>query len=125
MKRHGGKDCLISVAPPKLCGELTKTGVHLNWPGFVVDQDSAIALREHILVALSKAMGRTTDWNEIIDAAVYGNANRKTKGSGFRMPWSYKKAKHDACDGQGCSGCERGKIDQLPYLPILCIIMDP
>lgn len=118
VKRHGGKDCLISVAPPKLCGELTKTGVHLNWPGFVVDQDSAIALREHILVALSKAMGRTTDWNEIIDAAVYGNANRKTKGSGFRMPWSYKKAKHDACDGQGCSGCERGKIDQLPYLPI-------
>tara|TARA_B100001142_G_scaffold164145_1_gene164149 strand:- start:2185 stop:3573 length:1389 start_codon:yes stop_codon:yes gene_type:complete len=118
VKRHGGKDCLISVAPPKLCGELTKTGVHLNWPGFVVDQESAIALREHILVALSKAMGRTTDWNEIIDAAVYGNANRKTKGSGFRMPWSYKKAKHDACDGQGCSGCERGKIDQLPYLPI-------
>ena len=118
VKRHGGKDCLISVAPPKLCGELTKTGVHLNWPGFVVDQESAIALREHILVALSKAMGRTIDWNEIIDAAVYGNANRKTKGSGFRMPWSYKKAKHDACDGQGCSGCERGKIDQLPYLPI-------
>jgi hypothetical protein len=118
VKRHGGRECLISVAPPKPCGELTKTGVHMNWPGFVVDQDSAIALREHILIALSKARGRTTDWNEIIDAAVYGNASRKTKGSGFRIPWSHKKAKHGACDGRGCSGCERGKIDQLPYLPI-------
>jgi hypothetical protein len=34
------------------------------------------------------------------------------------MPWSYKKAKHDACNGQGCSGCESGKIDQLAYLPV-------
>ena len=118
VKRHGGKDCLISVSPPKKCGELIKTGVHLNWSGFVVDQTSAVALREHILVALSKAKGRGTDWNEIIDAAVYGNMVRKTKGSGFRMPWSYKKAKHSACDGQGCSGCEKGKVDQLAYLPV-------
>jgi len=105
------------VSPPKKCGELTKTGVHLNWPGFVVDQSSAIALREHILVALSKAK-KNVDWNDIIDAAVYGNVARKTKGSGFRMPWSYKKAKHDVCDGQGCSGCEKGKVDQLAYLPV-------
>jgi hypothetical protein len=117
VKRHGGRDCLISVSPPKKCGELTKTGVHLNWPGFVVDQSSAIALREHILVALSKAK-KNVDWNDIIDAAVYGNVARKTKGSGFRMPWSYKKAKHDVCDGQGCSGCEKGKVDQLAYLPV-------
>jgi len=117
VKRHGGRDCLISVSPPKKCGELTKTGVHLNWPGFVVDQSSAIALREHILVALSKAK-KNVDWNDIIDAAVYGNVARKTKGSGFRMPWSYKKAKHDTCDGQGCSGCEKGKVDQLAYLPV-------
>lgn len=118
VKRHGGKDCLISVSPPKKCGELIKTGVHLNWPGFVVDQSSAVALREHILVALSKAKGRGTDWNDIIDVAVYGNVSRKTKGSGFRMPWSYKKAKHVACNGQGCSACENGKVDQLAYLPI-------
>ena len=117
VKRHGGKECLISVAPPKKCGELVKTGVHLNWSGFVVDQVSAIALREHILVALSKAKSRI-DWNAIIDAAVYGNSDRKTKGSGFRMPWSYKKAKHDSCGGQGCQGCEKGKVDQLAYLPV-------
>ena len=118
VKRHGGKDCIISVSPPKKCGDLIKTGVHLNWLNFVVDQVSALALRDHILIALSKAKGRGTDWNEIIDTSVYGNVNRKTKGSGFRMPWSYKKAKHDACDGQGCSGCEGGKIDQLAYLPV-------
>src|SRR6056300_590336 len=54
VKSHGGRKCLISVSPPKQCGDLVKTGVHLNRAGFVVDQDSAIALREHILVALSK-----------------------------------------------------------------------
>jgi len=118
VKRHGGRECLVSVSPPKKCRDLIKTGVHLNWPGFVVDQTSAVALRDHILVALSKAKGRGVDWNEIIDAAVYGNAARKTKGSGFRMPWSYKKAKHDACDGQGCAHCENGKVDQLAYLPV-------
>ena len=118
VKRHGGKDCLISVSPPKKCGDLVKTGVHLNWAGFVVDQTSALALRDHILVALSKAKGRGTDWNEIIDTSVYGNANRRTKGSGFRMPWSDKKAKNDAWNGQGCTGCDGGKIDQLAYLPV-------
>ena len=118
VKRHGGKDCLISVAQHKMCGELIKTGVHMNWPGFVVDQGSAIALREHILIALSKAKGGVTNWNDIIDVAVYGDLHRKTKGSGFRLPWSYKKAKHVACQGRGCSECDKGKIDQLAYLPI-------
>lgn len=117
VKRHGGRDCLISVAPPKKSGDLVKTGVHLNWPKFVVDQSSAIALRDHILIALSKSKGNI-DWNEVIDSAVYGNISRGTKGSGFRMPWSYKKAKHELCGGRGCSGCDAGKIDQLSYLPI-------
>ena len=118
VKRHGGKECLISVSPPKKAGELTKTGVHLNWPGFVVDQASALALREHILVALSKAKG-AMDWNEIVDSSVYGNIMRKSKGSGFRMPWSHKMAKHNQCGGQGCEGCEgMGKVVQVAYLPV-------
>jgi hypothetical protein len=124
VKRHGGKKCLISVSPPKKCGSLTKTGVHLNWPGFVVDQASAIALREHILVALSKSKG-STDWNDIVDAAVYGDLYRKTKGSGFRMPWSHKKAKHEACNGEGCSHCEKGKVNQLAYLPVFMYTPEP
>jgi hypothetical protein len=118
VKRHGGKECLISVSPPKTVGQYTKTGVHLNWPGFVVDQSSALALREHILVDLSKAKG-FIDWNEIIDSAVYGCAQRKTKGSGFRMPWSHKMAKHMVCGGRGCPECDdTGKVVQVAYLPI-------
>ena len=118
VKRHGGKECLISVSPPKKAGELTKTGVHLNWPGYVVDQASALALREHILVALSKAKGGV-DWNEIVDSSVYGDIRRKSKGSGFRMPWSHKMAKHEFCSGRGCEGCEgTGKVVQVAYLPV-------
>lgn len=118
VKRHGGKECLISVSPPKEAGDLVKTGVHLNWPGFVVDQASALALREHILVALSKAKG-SVDWNEIVDLSVYGDIRRKSKGSGFRMPWSHKMAKHNQCGGRGCDGCNgTGKIVQVAYLPV-------
>jgi len=117
VKRHGGKDCLICVSKPKKAGEYIKSGVHLNWPDFVLDQVSALALREHILVALSKAKG-ATDWNEIIDSAVYGCEHRKTKGSGFRMPWSHKIANHKPCGGKGCSECNMGKIIEAPYLPV-------
>ena len=118
VKRHGGKECLICVAPPKKSGTLIKTGIHLNWSGFVVNQSSALALREHILVALSMARG-STDWNDIIDSSVYGNLTRKTKGSGLRMPWSYKLAKHEPCTGQGCDGCKgTGKLVQVAYLPV-------
>ena len=117
VKVHGGKECIVSLSPPKKSGDLMKTGVHLNWPGFVVDQGSAVALREHILVSLSKFKG-DMDWNEIIDSSVYGDTRRKTKGSGFRMPWSYKRAKHEACGGQGCKDCENGRVDQLAYLPV-------
>lgn len=118
VKRHGGKECLISVSPPKKAGSLIKTGVHLNWSGFVVDQASAIALREHILVALYAAK-KSIDWNEIIDSSVYGDIQRRSKGSGFRMPWSHKKGKHDACEGKGCTECHgSGKITQVAYLPV-------
>jgi len=124
VKRHGGKKCLISVAPPKKVGTMTKTGIHLNWPGFVVDQGSAIALREHVLVALSMAKS-TKNWNDIIDSAVYGDLRRKTKGSGFRMPWSYKKEKHNACDGKGCPECGGKKVDQVAYLPVFMYTPEP
>jgi len=118
VKRHGGKECLISVAPPKTSGTKIKTGVHLNWPGLIVDQASAIALREHLLISLTKAKG-SYNWNDIIDAAVYGSVSRQAKGSGFRMPWSLKLVKHDACGGQGCAGCKfKRKIEQLAYLPL-------
>lgn len=118
VKRHGGRDCLVCVAPPKPVKDKIKTGIHLNWHRFCVDQASAIALREHILVALYTAKPGI-DWNEIIDAAVYGDITRGSRGSGFRMPWSNKKAKCEACQGRGCGGCGgTGKITQVAYLPV-------
>jgi hypothetical protein len=118
VKRHGGRDCLVCVAPPKPVGDKVKTGVHLNWHRFCVDQASAIALREHILVALYTAKPGI-DWNEVIDAAVYGDLARGSRGSGFRMPWSNKKAKCEGCQGRGCDACRgTGKITQVAYLPV-------
>lgn len=124
VKRHGGGECLISVSPPKKAGTQIKTGIHLNWPGMVVDQSSAVALREHIVVALTKGKG-SKNWDQIVDSSVYGDLKRGTKGSGFRMPWSYKLAKHDDCGGSGCSGCKNGKIEQLSYLPLFKYTTSP
>lgn len=124
VKRHGGGESLISIAQPKKSGELMKSGVHLNWSGFVVDQSSAIALREYILVALAKFKEGVV-WDDIIDSSVYGSEARNNKGSGFRMPWSFKKAKHDACTGRGCTGCKNGKVDQLSYLPLFIYTKEP
>jgi hypothetical protein len=102
MMTKGGKECLISVAEPKPSGDKIKTGIHLNFPGFVVNQASAIALREHILVALYIAKG-SEDWEKIIDSAVYGDISKRSKGSGFRMPWSHKMTKG---------------VTEGPYLPV-------
>tara|TARA_B110000240_G_scaffold193810_1_gene240281 strand:+ start:1943 stop:3400 length:1458 start_codon:yes stop_codon:yes gene_type:complete len=124
VKRHGGRDCLISVAPPKMIGDLVKTGIHMNWYGYVVDQSSALALRDHILIALSTVKS-SMDWNEIIDVSVYGSFDRKTKGSGLRMPWSHKMAKHIPCGGQGCELCDKGKIVQAAYLPVFMYTPEP
>lgn len=98
----GGGDCIVSVAEPKPAGALVKTGVHLNWPGFRVDQASACALREHILIALHTAKPGV-NWGAVVDNSVYGDPRTGAKGSGFRMPWSHKKAK----------GVVEG-----PYLPV-------
>ena len=111
VKTLGGRDCLICVAKPKKTDkDMIKTGVHMNWPGFVVDQKGAMNVRDHVIATLSSVF-RNKDWNQIIDLSVY-------KGSGFRIPWSYKKGKHVACNGQGCQECDAGKVTEPPYLPI-------
>jgi hypothetical protein len=114
----GGKDVLISVAEPKSVGNLIKHGVHMNWPNFVVDHGSAMALHSHIVSSLG-ILFPGKEWKNIVDTAVYGGGKRNVKGSGFRMPWSHKKAKHDACEGRGCEECENGKITQGEYRPVL------
>jgi len=118
VSKFGGKDALVSVAEPKPIGHFIKTGIHINWHGFVVNRSSALALREHVINTLNLAYG-SRDWKAIVDISVYGNSSRNTKGSGFRMPWSHKKAKHEACSGQGCDACNNsGKETQSEYLPI-------
>ena len=114
----GGGDCLVSVSKPKFQGDLVKSGVHLNWPNFPVDQKNAVYLRKHIVNTLSKIYPNET-WEKIIDMSVYGNPEKGTKGSGFRMPWSHKKGKHSECGGTGCLVCDgTGKLTEVAYLPV-------
>jgi hypothetical protein len=114
----GGRDCLVSVSKPKPHGAQIKSGVHLNWSNFPVDQTNAVYLRKHIINTLVK-LYPTNDWEKIVDSSVYGNPDKGTKGSGFRMPWSHKRGKHAECSGSGCAGCEgTGKITEVAYLPI-------
>ena len=115
----GGSTCVVAVQEPRLRDGQYKSGVHMNWPGFVVNQESAVNLRDHVVDILTKVYG-SKPWSKFIDNSVYGNLNSKTKGSGFRLPWSHKKSKHEACNGKGCDGCgNTGKITEGMYLPVL------
>ena len=103
--------CVISVAEPKPKNKRVKTGIHLNWNGCVVDQEQALNIREHVLNHLGIVYA-SIDWESIIDNSVY-------LGSGFRMPWSHKKSKHQSCNGTGCHVCgQSGKLVEGPYLPV-------
>ena len=115
----GGKGCLVSVAKPKkVANNKIKTGVHLNWEGYTVDQTAAVALRGHILNFL-KIEDPAENWDDVIDKSVYGNPETGTKGSGFRLPWSHKKGKHNECGGKGCIVCgNTGKLTEGVYLPL-------
>jgi hypothetical protein len=110
----GGRECIISIADPKPKDDKVKTGIHLNWPGLIVDQMNAIQLMHHVVSALNKIYS-VRDWSKDIDASVYGSIG--TKGSGFRLPWSHKKSKHTVCNGVGCVACDNGKLIEGEYLP--------
>ena len=111
---HGAR-CLISVGEPKPKDGQIKTGIHLNWPGLVVNQAGAIQLMYHVVHTLEKIYS-AKDWTKIIDSSVYGSLG--TKGSGFRLPWSHKKTTHSECKGVGCSKCDGGKFIEGEYLPV-------
>lgn len=94
--------CVISVSKPKPKGELTKTGIHLNWPNIVTDRENALNIRGHVIIHLNRIYS-AKEWNKFIDQAVYGNPETGSNGSGFRLPWSHKKVR-DVIEG--------------PYVPI-------
>ena len=93
--------CVISVAKPKPKGDQIKTGIHLNWPHCIVNQEVALNMRDQLIFHMSKIYS-AKDWSKIIDQAVFGDSNTGSGGSGFRLPWSHKKSK-DIVEG--------------PYLP--------
>jgi hypothetical protein len=118
VKSLGGGSCLVSVSKPKMQNDQVKSGVHLNWQDFPVDQKNAVNLRRHIVNTLMKIYPGE-DWEKIIDSSVYGNPEKGTKGSGFRMPWSHKKGKHSECGGKGCLVCDNtGKLTEVAYIPL-------
>lgn len=109
---------LISISKPKEKDGQIKSGVHINWKDLVVDSENANYLMTHIINLLNTIYSER-DWKTIIDASVYGDPTKNTKGSGFRLPWSHKKGKHEHCKGKGCVVCNNtGKLTEVPYLPI-------
>lgn len=118
IKTHGGQKCIVSSALPKSKNGKIKTGIHLNWPNFIVNQVGSIDLMRHTIHILNQVYS-AVDWSKVIDSSVYGSPEDGTKGSGFRLPWSHKKSKHEYCKGRGCMGCDQsGKITEGPYLSV-------
>tara|TARA_R110002072_G_scaffold34480_2_gene103087 strand:- start:410 stop:1630 length:1221 start_codon:yes stop_codon:yes gene_type:complete len=115
---------IISVSKSKPKGDLIKTGIHVNFPDLPVCQEQAIQLMYHIVDTL-ESVYPAKDWKKFIDQSVYGDLATGAKGSGFRMPWSYKKSKHEYCNGKGCVACEQtGKITEGYYLPVIKFLPD-
>jgi hypothetical protein len=109
---------LVSTSEPKPKGTKIKTGIHINFPGLIVNKKSAINLMYHIINGLSEEIPGY-DWFRFIDPSVYGSLENNSKGSGFRMPWSHKRSKHEECKGNGCGLCENsGRFTEGMYLPI-------
>lgn len=112
---------IVSVSKPKKKDGKIKTGIHMNFPGMIVNQNGAIQLMYHIIHTLGNVYP-DKDWFQFIDPSVYGSLDSGARGSGFRMPWSYKKSKHVECGGSGCPECQNsGKITEGVYLPIFCL----
>ena len=109
---------IVSTSNPKKKGTKIKTGIHINFPGLIIDKTNAIQLMYHIINSL-KEEAPEYDWFRFIDPSVYGTLGNNSKGSGFRMPWSHKKSKHDDCKGSGCEVCfNTGKVTEGVYLPV-------
>ena len=91
---NNDSQAIISIAQPKKKGNQIKTGVHINWPCIVVDQENAIQLMYHIINTLNSIYS-SKNWKTVIDQSVYGDPSTNSRGSGFRLPWSHKKGKHE------------------------------
>ena len=119
----GAVDLVVCTCRTKIVSKdgrsFVKSGVHLIWPRLFVSDDTALRLRQHLLIGLHLTFGeRSHDfkhpWSKVIDAEVY-------KGAGLRMKGS-KKMQACGCsskDRADCSKCMgRGKlVDDRIYRP--------
>lgn len=116
--------------------ELIKTGMHILWPGLLVSVDTALNIRESMLVEMQKIFGLRVEpsnsWEDVIDVSVYPDLNKK--GSGLRMLGSCKSVTCSACkgtrkldpkdrNGPDCAKCKGvGKLDEgRPYFPLMVL----
>jgi len=116
--------------------ELIKTGMHILWPGLLVSVDTALNIRESMLVGMQKAFGLRVEpnnsWEDVIDVSVYPDLNKK--GSGLRMLGSCKSVTCSSCKGSrkldpkdkesaDCVRCKGvGKLDEgRPYFPLMVL----
>jgi hypothetical protein len=116
--------------------ELIKTGMHILWPGLLVSVDTALNIRESMLVEMQKIFGLRVEpsnsWEDVIDVSVYPDLNKK--GSGLRMLGSCKSVTCSSCkgtkkldpkdrNGADCAKCKGvGKLDEgRPYFPLMVL----
>ena len=115
-----------------------KTGIHLLWPGLCVDRETALHMRESIMVQLQILFGKrvapNNSWSDVVDASVYGKGGEAArKGSGLRMLGSRKtdpcpecKCKRKDKEGVVCGKCAgNGRVDTgRPYFPLVVLDAD-
>jgi hypothetical protein len=118
--------------------ELIKTGMHILWPGLLVSVDTALNMRESMLVKMQNVFGLRVEpnnsWEDVIDVSVYPDLHKK--GSGLRMLGSCKSVTCSSCkglrkldpkdkdkNGADCPKCKGvGKLDEgRPYFPLMVL----
>lgn len=109
VSQYGGDRAIVSIQEPRMKAGVMKSGIHINWPKLVVDQEGALNLMHHVINRLYDVYP-ARHWSKDIDSSVY-------TGAGFRLPWSHKKSK---CLEGPCHKCRgTGKLVEGYYIPVL------
>lgn len=100
-----------------------KNGVHMNWPGILVDIRDALLIRKAVIIALKKQFGKRDSynrWDDVIDESIY-------RHGGLRMIGSAKTEKCKKCNGRGrnCVTCmAQGRIIDKDGIYSLFSVLD-
>jgi len=78
---------ICCMAPPKIKGELVKTGIHLIWPRHFINCEDALTIREALLIRLEKSeLKPQNSWNDILDELIYIRNGYRMVGSDKMIP---------------------------------------